>query len=301
MVVLHPPATDDIGQGLRHDHPKTYKSHHRKHPRHSAKAPQAPPTPIIQRTETVVDHAPAQPREQTEAKPRTQQNKSWYQRAYAWADRWFWKFMDDPNAFFAAAVAFFTLVLLFISRQQNQITRDAMIAGERAFVFPMEIHPVWEQNTQTGEYWWRFRPTWKNSGDTPTRDMIMHSECELRTAPLPLGFNFDYPTTETGKALLPPTTHAWGGIGPRFPANAISPDDILDIQQGRKLLCFWGWARYHDVFPGTPEHITRFCWYILATGDPRAFSPTQPAGPDRLVFSTIHHPEGNCADDECKK
>jgi hypothetical protein len=183
------------------------------------------------------------------------------------------------------------------SEKSADIAKEAMIAGERAFVFATGLTPFWEIEPTTNLYNWRFRPNWKNSGDTPTKRMTMHSECVLRTAPLPTGFDFAYQTTEIGTALIPPNTETQGGIAPRPPAPAITPQDILDVQSGRKFLYYWGWAKYFDVFPGTPEHITRFCWQVLILGDPLAYDPS--VKPQNLTFPQAHFTEGNCADDEC--
>lgn len=185
------------------------------------------------------------------------------------------------------------------SKRAADIARDAMVAGERAFVFATQVNSFWELDQGTGLYHWRFRPTWQNSGDTPTKIMTIHTECVLRDTPLPLGFNFNYPTNEIGTGgLIPPKITHMGGLVPR--SAAISPQDILDVQAGRKYLYLWGWARYNDVFPGTPQHITRFCWSLVPVGDPRAYSPgSKPGDPGSLTFDFIYHAEGNCADDEC--
>jgi hypothetical protein len=151
------------------------------------------------------------------------------------------------------------------------------------------------------QYNWRFRPIWQNSGDTPTRNMVMHVTCELRNTVLPSGFDFNYPTTQTGTGLLAPKSTSMGGIAPNYPVAAITPQDILDVQHRRKFLYLWGWVRYHDVFPDTPQHITRFCWLIVPTGNPLVYTPGQtPNLPHSLSFGNIHHSEGNCADEECR-
>jgi hypothetical protein len=222
---------------------------------------------------------------------------------------------SDPVAFFTFVLSVSTIGLWIVTWQASasqardmkasiaaaeksaDIAREAMIAGERAFVFATGVVPFWEKDTTTNLYHWRFRPNWKNSGDTPTKRMTMHSRCMLRAAPLPSRFDFNYPTTEIGTALIPPNTETGGGLAPRAPAPAISPQDILDVQSGQKFLYFWGWAKYYDVFPGTPQHITRFCWQVLALGDALAYDPA--VVPQNLTFPNIHHTEGNCADDEC--
>ncbi len=234
----------------------------------------------------------------------------------------FWeKTTDDPVAYFTLCLVGFTAVLavstiglwvvtwrasvaqardmkasIAAAESSAEIARDAMVAGERAFVFATGIKPYWERDAG-GLYHWRFRPNWKNSGDTPTKNMTMHSECVLRTAPLPRGFEFNYPTDDIGVALIPPNTETLGGQAPRYSELPISPQDILDVQAGSKFLYFWGWAKYSDVFQNTPEHITRICWQIVILGDPAAYDPA--VSPQNLTFSNIYHSEGNCADDEC--
>jgi hypothetical protein len=63
------------------------------------------------------------------------------------------------------------------ARRTADIARDAMVAGERAFVFAMNVRAYYEHDPDPAStHWvWRLRPVWKNSGDTPTRRMRMHS------------------------------------------------------------------------------------------------------------------------------
>jgi len=237
----------------------------------------------------------------------------------------FWeKAGDDPVAYFTLWLVGFTGVLaistiglwivtwrasvsqardmkasIIAAEKSAEIARDAMIAGERAFVFTTSITGYYDVDS-AGLYHRRFRPLWKNSGDTPTRKMTMHSACELRTTVLPPGFDFDYATVETGTALIPPNTEIGGSLAPRLQDRAISPQDILDVQAGNKLLYFWGWAKYRDVFADTPDHITRFCFRVLPLGNPLTYVPgVMPPQQGGVGFPTVHHTEGNCSDDEC--
>jgi hypothetical protein len=171
-----------------------------------------------------------------------------------------------------------------------------MIAGERAFVFAMGLNQYWTLDQTTGQYIWRFRPIWKNSGDTPTRNMTMYTQCMVRDSVLPAGFDFDFPVASFGRALIPPNADLSGGLAPGPPEPGITPQDIVDSQQGKKWIYILGWARYSDVFAGSPPHITRFCWHITPLGDPTKYNPD---GTGKLTFPVIHHAEGNCADDEC--
>jgi len=61
---------------------------------------------------------------------------------------------------------------------------------------------------------------------------------------------------------------------------------------GKRFLYLWGWARYSDLLPNTPERITRFCWQIIADGNPLTFNPL--FDPQGLRWSNIHQRRGNC-------
>jgi hypothetical protein len=186
-----------------------------------------------------------------------------------------------------------------VAENSADIARHAMVAGQRAFVFPVSLVPEWLIGDQPGHYNWQFRPMWRNSGDTPTRNMTMHAGYELRDTPLPDNFDFDYPTTEIGSALIPPKTEYAGGMAPRGP-DKITPSDIAAVQSGIKFMFFWGWAKYFDVFPETPARVTRFCWQVIPMGDPFAFRPGAPQNHQSLRFPYVYNHKGNCADDDCQ-
>ena len=192
-------------------------------------------------------------------------------------------------------IAIFTAMLWGVTAQQAILTKEIVIS-RRAFVFADGIHVNYFFNTTSGEYEWQLRPIWKNSGETPTRGLTIYTDCEIRNSRLPTGFNFNSTKVPPGTGLLGPQSIAAGGAAPQLPSPPITVQDIRDSQSGKKFIYLWGWARYWDVFPGTPQRITRFCWLIDATGDPMLFSP---APPQNLLFQNIHHEEGNCADEEC--
>jgi hypothetical protein len=99
---------------------------------------------------------------------------------------------------------------------------------------------------------------------------------------------------------MPPMFELQGGIAPDLSGGPITPQDILDSQAGRKFIYLWGWIKYQDIFPETEQHITRYCWQIVTTGDPLKFAPNtqgRPPTPGALSFSNRHHTEGNSIDD----
>lgn len=197
-----------------------------------------------------------------------------------------------------------TRATLAVATRAADIAERALVAGQRAFVFAQGISSYWEKDEQTQTYSWRFRPHLENSGSSPTKNMTMFTRCMLLDQALRTGFDFEGNSlaANIGSGLLPPKTTLEGGISPQNPENAISPQDIAEAQAGRKYLYLWGWIKYNDVFPGTLRHITRFCWLVVADGDPMAFVPgTKPPDRGSLKFSTIHHPEGNSSEDEGEK
>jgi hypothetical protein len=198
-------------------------------------------------------------------------------------------------------IAMFTIVLARVTGTQASLTKESLMVDKRALVFTNGPSNHWTLDKTNGEYLWHFRAHWQNSGDTPTKHMRMFAECEVRTSVLPIGFDFDTPTVQPGTAFIAPKSGMGGGLVPTPGRAPISQQDILDAQANKKFIYIWGWAKYFDVFPGTKEHVTRFCWLIMPVGDPRAFVPgTVPPGQGSLTFPNVYHTEGNCADDECK-
>lgn len=220
------------------------------------------------------------------------------------------KITDVVIAVFTIALTGFTGLLVIVGGKQARLTRETLINTQRAFVFATGFQPLYDpperkasieggSDVEKMDYIWRFRPHWQNSGDTPTKDFISHTRCELRDSILPPGFDFDYSTEQKGGGLIGPHFTVMGGLAPQQPSPGITTKDILDVQAGRKHLYLWGWARYFDVFPNTPRHISRFCWFITPTGNPLTYHAGQlPSEPDALMWNFVHHFEGNNTSDE---
>jgi hypothetical protein len=206
------------------------------------------------------------------------------------------------TALATVVIAAFTITLWLATSRQAELTREALIANKRAFVYPISISQFFEPANTTGQFNWRFRPVLRNSGDTPTKNMTMFVTCEVRNSAIPIGYPFTDDAQRVARVTIAPRFDLQGGVVPQAPAAAITPQDIIDAQAGRKFIYVWGWIKYSDVFPKTPPHITRYCWLVLPVGDPLTFvphTPGQPPTPGTLSFNTLHHTEGNCIDEEC--
>jgi hypothetical protein len=216
-------------------------------------------------------------------------------------------FINDHNpgitAFATLLIAAFTATLWAATNRQALLTKEALIGNNRAFVFVPNFTQFWEHDDKSGQYNWRLRPVLRNSGNTPTKNMTMYVECEIRNRPLQMGYAFTPEIENTARAVIAPNLDIQGGIVPRSPAAAITPQDIIDVQNLRKYIYLWGVIRYSDVFPRTRPHITRYCFMITFTGDPFQFvpnTPGQPPTPGTLAFQMIHHAENNCIDEGCQ-
>lgn len=178
-----------------------------------------------------------------------------------------------------------------ISKNATKLSEASLIAGERAFVFTGPIGFQYRPASPVENRYW-FQLTWDNSGDTPTKRLRTHIRFDLRDTPLPQDFDFRYETNEFAPAVIAPKSRM---LSPIVPLAGVTPGDLLAVHQGAKFAYIWGWVKYFDVFPNTPEHITRFCYRIVVNGDP--LSPgTDAKGVD---FMYPLHPRNNCADEEC--
>jgi hypothetical protein len=150
------------------------------------------------------------------------------------------KFIAENNggitAFATLIVAAFTGTLWAATNRQAQLTKDALIANNRAFIFVPGIAQFWERDPGSGDYNWRFRPILRNSGETPTRRMAMFVECEIRNTRLPPGYGFAPQTQDIAGGTIPPKFELTGGLVPRMPGAAITPQDLIDAQNGRKFI-----------------------------------------------------------------
>lgn len=104
-----------------------------------------------------------------------------------------------------------------------------------------------------------FSAKWGNAGATPTRGMTTHGSYQW--LPIKLPDNFPFPDLWAPGV---PHVDRHALLGPKGTIRVdlnppISLDTMKLVQKHQLSLYFWGWARYRDVFMGTPEHITMFC------------------------------------------
>lgn len=174
-----------------------------------------------------------------------------------------------------------------VAERSARVAEDALIAGQRAFMFIREIKTYLHQDAATGKFHWTIHPIWANSGNTPTRGLSINTTYRLLDEPLPK--DYDFP--ESREDLIPTIA------GPRSMVEAlsgsISSDDLKAVKEGKKFFYIWGWAEYHDIFEGTKKRVTRFCNQLIEVdGDPA--SPINEHNPLQMMFG--FHSENNYAD-----
>jgi hypothetical protein len=208
----------------------------------------------------------------------------------------------DPTACATVCIAIFTIVTVVVSyfqwqalREANQVNRDSLASIQRAFIAYASIETYSHYETSTGELWWFFDPIWENAGNTPTRNMRSSDNSYFGSTPLPQGFSFpELPGNVTNNempSLLGPKGQILGET------IQVTGKGLAEVQAGRKYFYIWGCTKYHDVFSGTPEHVTKFAVKVSVYGNPTLPSgPTNPVGFDYTLL-----PKHNCADGECDK
>lgn len=174
-----------------------------------------------------------------------------------------------------------------VAQKSARVAEEALISGQRAFMFIREIKTILHQDPETDKFQWTIHPIWANSGNTPTRGLSINTTYRLLNEPLPQ--NYDFP--ESREDLIPAIA------GPRSMVEAVpgtlSSEDLQAIQDGKKFFYIWGWAEYHDIFEGTKKRVTRFCNQLIQVdGDPT--TPVNEHNPIQMMFG--FHTENNYAD-----
>jgi hypothetical protein len=174
------------------------------------------------------------------------------------------------------------------------IAKDSLESVQRAFVFPTGMSDIVfapDGKTPIGV---KFTIRWENSGTTPTKEVTVHSNMQWWKPKMPDDFSFtdrwDPGIPHKDRQLyLAPKGYVDTNI------RIISASDLFDIANGKIQYFLFGWARYHDTFSNTKQHITRYCYQIIAN----------PQGGDdqsHVFFHTmlLTCDRNNCYDDQCQ-
>jgi hypothetical protein len=179
------------------------------------------------------------------------------------------------------------------AQDSADIARTSMVAGDRAYVHFNACRWTSHRQDSQSPVFWRLRPRWINSGNTSTRQLRLYVCYELLNAPLPENYKFTQIAHERRPVAMAPqgqfesqSRDFWG-------------NELLAVKESRKVLYVWGVATYRDVFPNTPEHVTKFC--VVATNI--TGNPLEPWDEKTNIFDIAfaHIDRHNCADEDCKE
>lgn len=178
------------------------------------------------------------------------------------------------------------------SRESADTAKLSMIASERAYVHHNGCRWVSHRDPANQGIFWRIRPRWINSGNTPTRKLNVFIRYELTDKPITENFAFTIDESAPVPAALAPK-----GII-ESASYDIHAADLAAVRDGTKHFYILGIARYGAPFPDTPRYVTRFCVVAdIVTGDP-AQMWNEATNPVEIRFRTYGW--HNCADEDCE-
>jgi hypothetical protein len=175
-------------------------------------------------------------------------------------------------------------------RQANTINHEGLVASNRAYVAFRGLNLSGSINgADPSASRFAINPVWENVGNTPTRDMQIYTN-PAKEIKHPL-LDMSMPKTPNiAPGMLAPHTTGMGS------STYVTGDQLLAIRDGRLRMYMWGWARYRDVFAGTPMRQSRFCILINTfQGDPNVPGEASVSGSPCGQYGDNYE----CSDQEC--
>lgn len=221
---------------------------------------------------------------------------------------WWWLGQRDPIVrltkwlvVWTALLFVGTLISAGILWETDDTQRESFTAVQRPFIIPLELKITPTTDIRKKIVQWFFQPSIKNSGNTPTKDLMFYSTFAEapRTPVANAGEAFqgvqmpDVPWTDPDNAidrgfgrrsfLGPQVTAPIGGIG-------IPISHIQEMASGALRGYVSGSIRYKDRFRKTEPHVTKFCFQIgVSRNDKGLLIPS---------YGLCQH--WNCVDEECE-
>jgi hypothetical protein len=169
-------------------------------------------------------------------------------------------FLDQNSVLFTAL---FTLVIAAFTVSLARIGRGAernFTQVERAFVYLTEIQispgEIIEDNMPLQ---FSVQPTWRNSGKTPTKNLLIRANWTTHIGDLPADFPYDYTVAPIAAFLGP-------GAENKDAVFWIPGDAIADTRKANTNVFMWMRVDYQDIFRDSRPHFTEFCFRVFMTG-----------------------------------
>jgi len=211
-----------------------------------------------------------------------------------------WNVRISALTFFVVAVsaAIFAWQLAAL-RESNRISRKSLQSAQRAFVFysPQGITPSWvtDKVGSTKIIAWTFFVPRKNSGTTPTRSLKEHIDISYGPEPPSEDFNFhDFEGGVSGPANPQEPTY--------YQTKRIPAEILKQAEEGAQHIYVYGWLSYYDVFEGTPQRVSKFCFEIYPLSGDFTTTKGGPYGTQAALCTTREGTKAlhNCSDADCE-
>jgi hypothetical protein len=182
--------------------------------------------------------------------------------------------------------------------QSTEINRQALVAVQRPFMFVKDVDFVKFLDPQS----YHARVIWENTGNTPTRDLIIENGCVFSDTPI----DDPYATPEAifwGQKSPQQLNKQQLFVGPKqstYALGCLVPTLLVVFDQilmSRILIerhfYLMGRAQYRDTFNPDYVHVTEYCRVVV---DMKFDDKLSKMTAD--TFPCVAH---NCADEECKR
>jgi hypothetical protein len=140
---------------------------------------------------------------------------------------------------------------------------------------------------------------WINGGDTQTRGAV--SQINFLPVPvnvllhqsgdLPSGFSFP------DEGYVKPRQFFIAAKGNAIATETIPIYEFYLVSKKQFRLYTWGWITYHDIFDGTPTHLTEFCDELVNV---KSSTPDMTDPSAEITVDWEFCEEHNCSDEECR-
>ena len=197
------------------------------------------------------------PRPDCEANAREEKHERGEKAHLDWVLTWstFWLALFTCFLFiFTGSLWWVTYRLSRDARNTSSEQQKALIAVQRAFVFPLQVQMMNDGQVVAGALMWTIRVWWENSGSTPAKNVLLLGSIQFAPSPswvcqLPI-----LSDCKPSKTYIGPKGKIHGGI-------SISSAHIEASKAGAMSSIFYfGIVRYQDVFGG--KRVTMVCYRI---------------------------------------
>ena len=180
--------------------------------------------------------------------------------------------------------------------EANKINHMSFEAVQRAFVTNIRLALTDTGNNTPGFSRWVIGPVIENSGNTPTINLRAVARTGIRA----LGDHTPIDDPDNGfaedeAAPMRQYIHSRFSVSPHAQTHVVdsglTKETHADMVKQRWEMIYAGAIRYRDVFPGTIEHVTKYCYSMMAVGV---------ASDGSSVPVSARCPYWNCTDEQCE-